>query len=254
MRHDAHIDLALEPVTSFAALDGIARDWGELWWRCPDTTPFQAPEWLIPWWRAFGNGELRVLAFRQRNRLAGLVPLYVGAPDDSSRRIVRLLGSGNSDYLDALIEPGLEDAVVALAFRHLEQHRARWDRCDFPELRPRSPLLRAPAPEGWKDEIVPGSSVSFLQIPPHDPDAAVPAGFLAKLRYCRRYAKRRGSVRTECADATSVDDATRDANELPPAPPPRSARARPPPGGPHGNPACRTVNAASPSPSGGRTP
>ena len=46
------------------------RSGAELWRRAPAATPFQAPAWLIPWWRHFGNGELR-RPDRARGRAAG---------------------------------------------------------------------------------------------------------------------------------------------------------------------------------------
>ncbi len=38
-------------------LDTIAADWRVLHARCPTASPFQSPDWLIPWWRAFRPGD-----------------------------------------------------------------------------------------------------------------------------------------------------------------------------------------------------
>ncbi len=40
-------------------LDALRREWRLLWQRCPTATPFQSPDWLIPWWRRYGDGRLR---------------------------------------------------------------------------------------------------------------------------------------------------------------------------------------------------
>lgn len=199
--------LALEEITTKAALACAAPEWGALWNRCPDATPFQSPEWLLPWWECFGNGELRVLAFRRDGRLVGLVPLYVGAPGKAGPRILRLLGSGNSDYLDALIEPGREQPVMRRFFDHLARHRREWDHCDLLELRPASALLETPAPASWSDETLAGSACTGLVLPPGDPDAAIPQPFLKKLRYYRRRATRSAGMRIEQAGSAEFEAA-----------------------------------------------
>lgn len=199
--------LTLETITTPAALASAAADWRALWARCPDATPFQSPEWILPWWECFGNGELRVLAFRHDGRLAGLVPLYSDAPGEAGPRILRLLGSGNTDYLDALIEPGLQQPVMRRVFDHLARPRRDWDYCDFLELRPGSALLETEAPAQWIDETLTGSECTGLVLPAGDPDAAIPHAFLKKLRYYRRRATRGAGMRIGQAGAMDFEAA-----------------------------------------------
>src|SRR5437016_5851015 len=61
--------LSVEELTTLKALEAIRPDWSSLWDRCEAATPFQSPDWLIPWWRHLGEGELMVLALRQNGRL-----------------------------------------------------------------------------------------------------------------------------------------------------------------------------------------
>jgi hypothetical protein len=35
--------------------------------RTPGATPFRAPMWLLPWWRAFGSNDLAVIAARDED-------------------------------------------------------------------------------------------------------------------------------------------------------------------------------------------
>ena len=94
----------VEVVESTAGLRALARDWEALWQRVPETTPFQSPAWLVPWWHHFGPGRLATITLRKAGRLRGVLPLYHAA--GRAGGALRLLGGGNTDYLDVLVEPG----------------------------------------------------------------------------------------------------------------------------------------------------
>ena len=66
-----------EEITSLDDLEALRGDWTALCDRSPRVTPFQRPEWLIPWWHAFQPGEPWVLAVRKEERLAALAPLLI---------------------------------------------------------------------------------------------------------------------------------------------------------------------------------
>lgn len=55
----------LEVATRPEDLEFLRAEWSALLLRCPAATPFQSPEWLIPWWRRFGSGRLLVLVLRR---------------------------------------------------------------------------------------------------------------------------------------------------------------------------------------------
>jgi CelD/BcsL family acetyltransferase involved in cellulose biosynthesis len=57
-----------------SACEPIESEWDQLaaQLRAP---PFLYPGWTCAWWRAFGSGELCVLAVRRQGRLAGVLPL-----------------------------------------------------------------------------------------------------------------------------------------------------------------------------------
>jgi len=94
----------LELVESTARLETLVPEWAALWQRVPETTPFQSPAWLVPWWRHFGPGQLSTIALWRKGRLAALLPLYRDAAARDGT--LRLLGGGNTDYLDILAVPG----------------------------------------------------------------------------------------------------------------------------------------------------
>src|SRR5919198_431245 len=96
----------VEEVTTTEALEKLHPEWSALWARCPTATPFQSPEWLIPWWRHIGEGELWTLACRSEGRLVGLAPLYIYRRPGTAQREVFPVGIATTDYLDALLAPG----------------------------------------------------------------------------------------------------------------------------------------------------
>lgn len=106
--------------------------------RCPRATPFQAPQWVIPWVpHVFGGGRILGLAFRDAGELVGLAPLFVWGKD---RRTVSFLGAGISDYGDFLFAAGCEDECASAVRSFLEQ-RAGWDAIDLQEVPSGSALL-----------------------------------------------------------------------------------------------------------------
>jgi CelD/BcsL family acetyltransferase involved in cellulose biosynthesis len=98
-------------------LESYRRNWEDLFERCPSATPFQHPEWLISWWRRWGNpSDLDVIADTRAGRLITFAPLRWW----QGRRI--FIGTGITDYNDVLGEPppltgplALEDVSPATA-------------------------------------------------------------------------------------------------------------------------------------------
>lgn len=196
--------------TSRAALEALRPEWQRLWAETPDTTPFQSPDWLIPWWRHVGHGELLSFAFRAPadGRLIGLAPFYVHAAADALRYLFPL-GIATTDYLDALVAPAFRQAVAPLLFAALRNHRDSWDICAWPQLRAGATLLEAPLPAGWAARCEPAEPCPVLSLPDRLADLAdtVPAETLASLGRRRVRAAKKGTITWESA-------ATHDPEEL----------------------------------------
>ena len=131
---------------SLEELESLRSEWEALLSTSPSATMFSTPEWLIPWWRAFGGHDrLRVLAVRDKfSLLVGFAPLaltnYRGF--GMELRLLRLVGDGShdSDNLDLPVRPGGEAGFGGALLDWLEQQAADWDICRLNTLPSHSPV------------------------------------------------------------------------------------------------------------------
>jgi CelD/BcsL family acetyltransferase involved in cellulose biosynthesis len=188
------------------ALERVEAAWRRLWARCSEATPFQHPDWLLPWARHFGEEEFLAVTRWSGAELIGLIPFFTLSEKGHGREML-LLGTGNSDYLDPLLAPevGVEGARTLLA-RALEESGA--SACELRQLRPGSPLLAAPPPPGWGGEAMPDEPCPVLTLPPSAErlGEVVPKWHLKRLARERRRAERAGGVRVERADEERFDE------------------------------------------------
>jgi CelD/BcsL family acetyltransferase involved in cellulose biosynthesis len=161
------VPLKIESLESLDALAALEPQWQLLWRRDVAATPFESPGWLLPWTRhLWGGGRIRVLAVRDGRDLVGLAPLffwgYGGHPE-----IIRvsLLGAGITDHLGMLAAPGFEMEAALLVFDRLAATHGEWHVCDFEELHPGSPLLRAGLPPAFTGRDTPGGVCPVLTLP-----------------------------------------------------------------------------------------
>lgn len=168
-------------------------------------TPFQRPEWLLPWWRHFGSGAPAMLEMRLRGELVGLAPLYV-RHDANGERVLAMIGTGNTDYVDVIACPSHRRAIVATLVSYIADTRTEWDRCELGPLAAGSPLLGARAPTGCQveAEVMDVCPVLSLSGATHDVANSIPSRFLAQLRYTARRLKRDHDVRFQAADRASA--------------------------------------------------
>jgi len=93
-------------ITDTDRLIEMRDDWLGLWRRAAHVTPFQHPDWLIPWWMLFGPGVLRVVVAVERGRLIALAPLF------GVDGVCYWLGAGVTDYLDLLLDDDCDENFV----------------------------------------------------------------------------------------------------------------------------------------------
>jgi CelD/BcsL family acetyltransferase involved in cellulose biosynthesis len=198
--------LAVDLITSDAALAALRADWEGLWRRVPTATPFQSPAWLLPWWRQFGTGVPRVAVLHDGQALTGVLPLYV--LDNRSERKLLPMGAGITDYQDALLAPD----VPADAAGHLLRValcQARRDGvtvCDLIDVPPDAHLHAVAIPQGWRGEWRAADACPVLRLPEpmEQLRACVPAPMLRKLRMNRHRVARIGGCTTEIATEETV--------------------------------------------------
>src|SRR3954469_25157266 len=180
----------IEEITAWDALESLRGEWSDLCDRSPRVTPFQRPEWLISWGRAFPPGEPWVLEARRGGRLIALAPLLV-YPNEG-KRTVAFCGGGVSDYCDVVTDPDGEEEAVAALLAHLAERRNRWDVADFEPLPGDSPLLRISQGTIETRDVCPG-----LGLPDRveDLERVVHTRQLANLRKYRRKAGALGELR-----------------------------------------------------------
>ncbi len=131
--------LPLTVVTDRAGLARLEDEWRRLAQSSPLATVFQTWEWNTAWWRHFGGRlrrRLRVVVFRDAGdgALVGLAPLQVSFWYGTPLRRLSFIGTGTSDYGDALAAPGWEDTVAEALYAFLKGQRG-WDVADLQPLR-----------------------------------------------------------------------------------------------------------------------
>ncbi len=168
-------DLQVRLYTSLEALEDLRPAWEELLNEVPTATIFSTWEWLVPWWRAFGQDQkLAVLAFYESPlRLVGLAPFSITADRVFSRfhlRLLRLMGdgSGDSDNLDLLARPGYESEMILTLLRYLKSGEIDWNSCQLNTLPANSVvgdcLVRYLKQQSWPCVIYP-QTCSAIPLP-----------------------------------------------------------------------------------------
>ncbi len=195
--------MELIKLTDPADLAALEPDWRTLWHRDPNATPFQSPHWLLPWWKHFGSDGLFALALRDEAGLQALAPLYILRDEDSDESLGMLLGTGISDYLDALAAPGVDAAPLLAAAA--EADCQRWD---LQQLRPSSPLLSAPLPDGTSENVEDHDACPILSIDGagEELEHLLSTHARKRIRYYRRALAREGEVTVEAATNANLDD------------------------------------------------
>jgi hypothetical protein len=131
-----------EVIRTTREFDVFAPQWSALWQEDPHATPFQSPEWLLPWWHQFGQPELRAVVISQDARLIGFLPFYIYREPDTGERQLLLLGVGTTDYLDGIFSPACTQEYVQAAL-DLMCAEKDWDILSASQSRRRSMLFQA---------------------------------------------------------------------------------------------------------------
>jgi glycosyltransferase involved in cell wall biosynthesis/CelD/BcsL family acetyltransferase involved in cellulose biosynthesis len=185
---------AVRMLRNVAELESMREEWTALCRRDPHATPFQYPEWLIPWCRHLNQGRAAGAALRDACGLSGVV---LASEENGT---VRLLGGNVSDYLGAAAgSPGAAAESLAPLLRGAR-------RAELQQLVPGSPLLEAQLAGIVEDQAEPQDVCPVLPLTP----AAVPSEHWKYFRYCRRRMERIGHLQIIGATEENLDEALAD--------------------------------------------
>jgi CelD/BcsL family acetyltransferase involved in cellulose biosynthesis len=107
--------------------------WNRLLEKSASDTVFLTWEWVLAWWRCYGEGKkLFIIKVLKNGEVIGLAPLYLATFQkfNSIRyRGLFLLGDGSSDsdYMDFIIKIGEEEEVIDLLVKFLFSKIRKWD-------------------------------------------------------------------------------------------------------------------------------
>ena len=127
------------PIETHESVDALGAEWDSLVERTGGL-PWLRPGWIDAWWRAFGEGSLRIIATREGGRLTGVLPLYerrgvlssttnwhtpefgaVTASEDASELIAGVLSMRPRRIVLSWLDEGRPDRGYRLIVRTIER-------------------------------------------------------------------------------------------------------------------------------------
>jgi peptidoglycan/xylan/chitin deacetylase (PgdA/CDA1 family)/CelD/BcsL family acetyltransferase involved in cellulose biosynthesis len=205
-----------------SGLDQLRPAWEALSAESGSSAIFVTWEWAVAWWSAYGRpGELRILSVVDEDGVVrGIAPLrhQMVRQYGQTVRAYSFVGDGSirshlndSDYLDFLIAPGFEKAVIQAVHDHLAEdldHGAVLLLNEIPATSPNlAPLKELAASQGrsWTEKDVPCATVKL----PGSWEAyqrMLPSRFRTKVRSVLRSLESNPDVRFRfCGDAAQLD-------------------------------------------------
>lgn len=200
-------EMQVESIASAAQLRELEPSWRALWSSLPDSTPFQSPDWLLPWCTHYCGDPLFCFAWRVNGTLVGLAPLFIYHGRRSCRRLL-LLGTGNTDYLDVIFHPAFRKDCRRSLMVEIEKRSDLWDECDLQRLRPESPLLEGVAQDQkFRSGVSPEEPCPVIDLRSLDLGSSNgPAPMLRKARHYAAKLQRRHPFSIEQPTLASLDD------------------------------------------------
>ncbi len=188
-----HCDL----LRTTSELEAFQSSWNALWNEDGNSTPFQSPAWLLPWWRQFGQPGLAAVVLSRHTWPIAFLPFYAcHEPQQDVSRLL-LLGVGTTDYLDGVFSPDCKVEHVKVALECVLSTQG-WNSMVAVQLRKSSKLFKAMRREDRRD-VESFRSESCLRIRAVHLDA-FPQKIRQNVRYYRNRAARNGQLELELAD------------------------------------------------------
>lgn len=198
--------LRITVAATLAEAYALEEAWRTLYARSENASFFQSPDWLLPLWEQLEDDAPRVFAAHDAHgRLVALLPLCAeGSPTST----LALLGGEVTDYLGALVDPAVPDALEALLAEVVRRHPPARVAITLEQLEARSPLLSANLPRGVRGVQHDQDVCPYLALAGKRTLAeVVPPSFLARTLQQRRQAERA----TRALSVRALDEAEVDA-------------------------------------------
>lgn len=154
--------LGISVAVNLEDLLSVESQWQELWQASPRGTPFQSPDWLIPFVRVFSPPKIRVLLIWRKDQLVGLFPFWIER--GFGPFTIKILGHGVSDYLDALGREAEWRNLPPLIEAWLNQELASGGCVEFGQLRQNALLASVPRAGIFEEEISAGEACPVLSL------------------------------------------------------------------------------------------
>lgn len=193
--------LSIRILRQITEIQQIRSEWHSLFGRCHVTTPFQSPDWLLPWMQVFLPEQLMCIELRSADGLVGLAPLLIYRRD--SDRVLAFAGGGVSDYLDVLADPEFELEGASALLQAILEAQEDWGVLDLTDLPEHSPLLKSSLLKG---EVKEHDTCSVLRLPNSENDLlhVFSKRQRANLRNARSRLQRAGGGTIESATPENV--------------------------------------------------
>lgn len=154
--------LTVTEVRDAAGLASLRSQWEALTERNPETTLYQTWDWNDAWWKTFGRRKrLRVVVATEGQDVVGIAPLYVGRHLGTPLKRLAFMGTGVSDYLDVITDPGCAPDACGAMIEHIAAERG-YDLADLQQVPPWSPLHGVCA-----SDRVAGLHMRSMEVCPH---------------------------------------------------------------------------------------
>jgi CelD/BcsL family acetyltransferase involved in cellulose biosynthesis len=170
-RLQERLTVKLEIYTTPGVFDTLADEWNDLLRRSATNVLFLTHEWQQTWWKALGDGDLRVLAMRDDGgTLVGVAPMFF-SPGGLDGTEVAFVGCKEvSDYLDFVFDRGHQHACYQVLVDYLGSDDCpAWHHvslCNIPETSPTLSLLVDMAHGcGWPTEVHFEDVSPIIQLP-----------------------------------------------------------------------------------------
>ena len=126
--------MKVEEITTLDGLVALQKEWTDLLAQSDVRVIFLTPEWIVTWWRLFGEDEsilgpkaLWILTVRDGSRLVGLVPFMIRTRKrfGMTLRVLEFVGGGFGDYSDFIIT-GDRRRILQTFWAHIAKRKV-WD-------------------------------------------------------------------------------------------------------------------------------